>query len=64
MRLDEWAGETVYHCHILYHEDTGMMANSRSWTRRQSPHRRRGRARPRAPFAGLGLDDLLLERVP
>jgi FtsP/CotA-like multicopper oxidase with cupredoxin domain len=27
MRFDEFVGKTVYHCHILPHEDTGMMAN-------------------------------------
>jgi suppressor of ftsI len=27
MRFTEWAGKAVYHCHILPHEDTGMMAN-------------------------------------
>lgn len=26
-RFEQWAGKTVYHCHILPHEDTGMMAN-------------------------------------
>lgn len=23
----EWTGKAVYHCHILPHEDTGMMQN-------------------------------------
>ncbi|MDI1445993.1 multicopper oxidase domain-containing protein [Polyangium sp. 6x1] len=27
MRFKQWTGKTVYHCHILPHEDTGMMAN-------------------------------------
>lgn len=27
MRFREWTGKSVYHCHILPHEDTGMMAN-------------------------------------
>jgi FtsP/CotA-like multicopper oxidase with cupredoxin domain len=27
MRFVEWAGKSVYHCHILPHEDTGMMNN-------------------------------------
>jgi suppressor of ftsI len=27
MRFREWAGKTVFHCHILPHEDTGMMQN-------------------------------------
>lgn len=27
MRFEEWAGKAVYHCHILPHEDTGMMHN-------------------------------------
>ena len=26
MRFDEFTGKTVYHCHILDHEDLGMMA--------------------------------------
>lgn len=27
MRFKEWVGKAVYHCHILPHEDTGMMQN-------------------------------------
>lgn len=27
LRYQQWTGKTVYHCHILPHEDTGMMAN-------------------------------------
>lgn len=27
MRLKQWKGKSVYHCHILPHEDTGMMQN-------------------------------------
>lgn len=27
MRFKTWIGKTVYHCHILPHEDTGMMQN-------------------------------------
>ena len=27
MPFREWTGKTVYHCHILPHEDTGMMQN-------------------------------------
>lgn len=27
MRFEEWYGKAVYHCHILPHEDTGMMHN-------------------------------------
>ena len=27
MRFLQWTGKTVFHCHILPHEDTGMMAN-------------------------------------
>ncbi len=27
IRFDQFAGKTVYHCHILPHEDTGMMQN-------------------------------------
>ena len=27
MRFREWQGKAVYHCHILPHEDTGMMQN-------------------------------------
>jgi FtsP/CotA-like multicopper oxidase with cupredoxin domain len=27
MRFVEWTGKSVYHCHILPHEDTGMMNN-------------------------------------
>jgi suppressor of ftsI len=27
MRFQEWYGKTVLHCHILPHEDTGMMRN-------------------------------------
>lgn len=26
-RFEHWIGKTVYHCHILSHEDSGMMAN-------------------------------------
>ena len=27
MRYQQWTGKAVYHCHILPHEDTGMMQN-------------------------------------
>ncbi len=27
MRFKQWIGKSVYHCHILPHEDTGMMQN-------------------------------------
>jgi FtsP/CotA-like multicopper oxidase with cupredoxin domain len=27
MRFKQWTGKTVFHCHILPHEDTGMMQN-------------------------------------
>jgi FtsP/CotA-like multicopper oxidase with cupredoxin domain len=27
MRFTEWVGKSVFHCHILPHEDTGMMQN-------------------------------------
>ncbi|WP_420360709.1 multicopper oxidase domain-containing protein [Agrobacterium rubi] len=27
MRFLGWPGKTVFHCHILPHEDTGMMQN-------------------------------------
>jgi FtsP/CotA-like multicopper oxidase with cupredoxin domain len=27
MKFKQWAGKAVYHCHILPHEDTGMMGN-------------------------------------
>jgi len=27
MRFKQWKGKSVYHCHILPHEDTGMMQN-------------------------------------
>ena len=27
MHFKQWIGKTVYHCHILPHEDTGMMQN-------------------------------------
>jgi FtsP/CotA-like multicopper oxidase with cupredoxin domain len=27
MHFKQWRGKTVYHCHILPHEDTGMMQN-------------------------------------
>jgi FtsP/CotA-like multicopper oxidase with cupredoxin domain len=27
MRFKEWVGKAVFHCHILPHEDTGMMQN-------------------------------------
>ena len=27
MKFRQWAGKSVYHCHILPHEDTGMMQN-------------------------------------
>lgn len=27
MRFREWSGKSVFHCHIVNHEDTGMMKN-------------------------------------
>jgi hypothetical protein len=27
MRFQQWTGKSVFHCHILPHEDTGMMQN-------------------------------------
>ena len=27
VRFVQWYGKTVFHCHILPHEDTGMMQN-------------------------------------
>jgi FtsP/CotA-like multicopper oxidase with cupredoxin domain len=27
MRFKQWTGKSVYHCHILPHEDVGMMQN-------------------------------------
>ncbi len=27
LRFREWTGKAVFHCHILPHEDTGMMQN-------------------------------------
>jgi hypothetical protein len=27
MRFKEWTGKSVFHCHILPHEDVGMMQN-------------------------------------
>ena len=27
VRFVYWRGKTVFHCHILPHEDTGMMQN-------------------------------------
>lgn len=27
MKFREWTGKSVFHCHILPHEDTGMMKN-------------------------------------
>ena len=27
MRFQQWTGKAVFHCHILPHEDTGMMQN-------------------------------------
>jgi suppressor of ftsI len=27
VRFKEWYGKTVFHCHTLTHEDTGMMQN-------------------------------------
>jgi FtsP/CotA-like multicopper oxidase with cupredoxin domain len=27
MRFKEFTGKAVFHCHILPHEDTGMMEN-------------------------------------
>ncbi|MFM9166086.1 MAG: multicopper oxidase domain-containing protein, partial [Candidatus Limnocylindrus sp.] len=27
MRFKQWSGKAVMHCHILYHEDQGMMTN-------------------------------------
>jgi FtsP/CotA-like multicopper oxidase with cupredoxin domain len=26
-RFRQWTGKAVFHCHILPHEDTGMMQN-------------------------------------
>lgn len=27
VRFKQWHSETVFHCHVLPHEDTGMMQN-------------------------------------
>ncbi|MGH3971466.1 MAG: multicopper oxidase domain-containing protein [Mycobacterium sp.] len=27
IRFKQWLGKSVFHCHILPHEDTGMMQN-------------------------------------
>jgi FtsP/CotA-like multicopper oxidase with cupredoxin domain len=27
MRFKQWIGKSVYHCHILPHEDVGIMQN-------------------------------------
>jgi suppressor of ftsI len=27
MKFRQWTGKSVFHCHILPHEDTGMMQN-------------------------------------
>jgi FtsP/CotA-like multicopper oxidase with cupredoxin domain len=27
IRFKEWTGKDVFHCHVLDHEDTGMMRN-------------------------------------
>jgi FtsP/CotA-like multicopper oxidase with cupredoxin domain len=27
VRFVQWHGKTVFHCHVLPHEDTGMMQN-------------------------------------
>jgi len=27
MRFKEWSGKAVVHCHIVHHEDQGMMSN-------------------------------------
>jgi FtsP/CotA-like multicopper oxidase with cupredoxin domain len=27
VKFEEWTGKDVFHCHILPHEDTGMMQN-------------------------------------
>jgi FtsP/CotA-like multicopper oxidase with cupredoxin domain len=27
VRFKQWQGKSVYHCHILAHEDTAMIAN-------------------------------------
>ena len=41
MRFKEWEGKSVFHCHILPHEDTGMMQNF--LIRRAGRHQGEGR---------------------
>jgi FtsP/CotA-like multicopper oxidase with cupredoxin domain len=37
-RFREWTGKSVFHCHILPHEDTGMMQNFLVVTPRREHH--------------------------
>ena len=38
MRFKQWLGKAVFHCHILPHEDTGMMQNILVVDRAESAH--------------------------
>jgi suppressor of ftsI len=38
MRFKEWSGKSVFHCHILPHEDTGMMQNFLILDKRPNHH--------------------------
>ena len=47
IRFADFAGRTVYHCHILDHEDHGMMGTHRRDTLNQRPGRRSGHTQGR-----------------
>ena len=36
-KYKQWTGKAVYHCHILPHEDTGMMQNLMIWNSKFTP---------------------------
>jgi suppressor of ftsI len=42
MRFKEWSGKSVFHCHILPHEDTGMMQNFLILDKRPNYHHSMG----------------------
>lgn len=42
MRFKEWSGKSVFHCHILPHEDTGMMQNFLILDKRPDHHHSMG----------------------
>jgi FtsP/CotA-like multicopper oxidase with cupredoxin domain len=49
MKFREWSGKSVYHCHILPHEDTGMMGNFLITTQSTGSHHPASAKRRPAP---------------